>query len=478
VTVVDSPPTAGRSRGLVWLGVACGFLLLPYLALAAFAHPIADDFTYAFDTQRDGLWAAYRAQYLSWNGRYASNVFELAGPMVWRALTLYRLVAASMIVGTAAAAYLVVRALTRGAWSRTHAAAAAVVFTALFIATVPSLGESVYWYTSTVTYQLSAILAAIQAAMVIDVLADADDVRRRARLTIAVVLLPAVVGMNEVAMMLMISFYAVLFAVAIVEARPRVVAVARLMLAIAIVSGVVVWIAPGNSVRGAMYPVRHELLRSLALTAMQTIRFGAAWTTMGPLLLASFLFLPLAAQIARRAPVFRTITPLDAAALAAGAWLTIPIATFPAYWSTGVLGQHRTTSVAYFVFLLLWFVALTALVAVGRLPTPAASPGDRRVRAAAVLLFAASLAFTHNGYVVAVDVGYGRPAAFDREMTARYAALRACAATPQTPCVLSSLSTRPDAFYVIDVSPEPENWINDAYRYYFRTGPVIGKARP
>src|SRR5262249_3706199 len=151
---------------------------------------------------------------------------------------------------------------------------------------------------------------------------------------------------------------------------------------------------------------------------------GAAWTTSGPLLLASLLFLPLAAEVAERAPVFRAVTPLSATAMAAGAVLTIPIATFPVYWSTGVLGQHRTPSVACFVFVLLWFAALTGLVATGRLPAPTGLIADRRVRAAAFVLCAASLACTGNASVVAVDVAHGRPLTFAREMTTRYEALR------------------------------------------------------
>jgi len=468
----------GRAGGLVPCGAVCGVLLLPYVALAAFAHPIADDFTYAFDTQRDGFWGAYRAQYASWNGRYASNVLELAGPMVWGSVPIYRAVAVGMLLGTIVAAYCLVRALTRGAWSRPQAAGAAVTLTAVFVAIVPSLGETIYWYTGTVTYQLSAILVVIQAATTIDALAGDNGLSSRVRLAIALVLLPLVVGMNEVAMAMIILFHASLLTIAAIEGRRRVTAVAGAMLAVALASSLAVWLAPGNAVRAAMFPVRHDLFRSLAQTALQTIRFGVTWTTSGPLVLASLLFLPLAGEVAERAPVIRAVTPVSAMAMAAGAVMTIPIATFPVYWSTGLLGQHRTPSVACFVFVLLWFAALTGLVATGRLPAAAGYFGDRRLRAAAFVLLAASLAFTGNASVVAVDVARGRPFTFAREMTARYEALRDCATRARTPCALPPLSARPDSFYVVDVVDDPDSWINNAYRYYFHTGAVIAKATP
>jgi hypothetical protein len=476
--IVDGAGTASiRKSGIVWLAIAGGLLILPYLVLAAFAHPMADDFTYAFDTQRDGWWAAYRAQYANWNGRYMSNVFELANPLVWGSITCYRMVAVAMIFGTAWAAYLFIRALTRDAWTRAVACAAAALFTALFVATVPALGESLYWYTSTATYQLSAILAVVQAALVIRAF-SAEGAHGAARLAIAWLLLLAVAGMNEVAMLLMAAFYAVLLVAGLVDGRRRVAVAAGVMLAGAVASGLVVWLAPGNGVRSAMYPVRHNMVRSLALTALQTVRFGAEWTTSGPLILASLLYLPTGASLARRTPIFRAMTRFDVATLALCACLTIPIAVFPPYWATGVLGQHRTTSVTYMVFLLVWFTVLTAVFADGELPAPTGLIADRRLRAAAAVLLIGSVGLTHNGYRVALDIATGRAAEFNRELNARYDALRACSRTRESPCIIRPLTSKPEAFYIVDVSSEPGDWVNTGYAYYFGTAPSAVRAVP
>src|SRR5262249_10527183 len=207
-------------------------------------------------------------------------------------------------------------------------------------------------------------------------------------------------------------------------------------------SGAVVWLAPGNSVRSAMYPGRHAVVRSIALTAAQTLRFGATWATSGSLLLTTVLFLPAAVVIARDAAAFRAISPVRVGALAAGLALIIPIAVFPAYWSTGVLGQHRTISVAFLVFLLLWFTLLIALYAVGALPEPAGLIVDRRVRMVTGVLLIAALAMTGNGYRVAGDWAARTPLTFDREMSSRYSALRACAAAPQQVCPIAPLTAR------------------------------------
>jgi hypothetical protein len=194
-------------------------------------------------------------------------------------------------------------------------------------------------------------------------------------------------------------------------------------------------------------------------------------------MLASLLYLPVGTELARAAPAFASMTRRTAAALMLGAVLTIPIATFPAYWSTGILGQHRTISVAYFVFLLLWFAALTAAISVGWLPTSSSWFMNSRVRQGAGALLVASLMFKGNGYRLATDFAYGRPQTFDSEMSSREAALRACASTPTRDCAIAPLTTSPESFSVLDLSTDPNDWVNRACAEYFGVAHVVVKSQ-
>jgi len=442
-------------------------VIAPYVLLAAYAHPGADDFTYAVDTLRDGYWTSIRDQYLLWNGRFTSNFLELGGPMVWQSIGLYRAVAAAMIVATVAASWVVVHAVARDAWTTGQTFAAALCLAALDLHGLPALAENIYWYTGSVTYQLSAILLVLQIAVTVRALRAA---RALSSWTLAAALLAvAIAGMNEVAMLLELALYTTVAVVSYLDNRRALVAPASFLLAATIAGGVLVAVAPGNAVRSSLYPVRHELLRSLALTGLQTIRFAVEWTTSGTLLLASLLYLPLGAELARTPP-FRTITPRATIALALAPFATIPIAVLPAYWATGLLGQHRTVSVAYFVFLVLWFAALTAAFAREWLPR---STLDRRAQAVLTTLLVLALAVTGNGYRVAVDFARGRPAIFDREMSARYASLRACAADARSECIVPALSVLPDALFAFDLSPDSNHWVNVGYAMYFKVPRVV-----
>ena len=165
--------TIDRVRTTVPLtGIVLAAVITPYLWLAAYANPGADDLTYALDTRRDGYWVALRDQYFLWNGRYASNLFELGGPMVWGSIVLYKMVVLVTILATFGAMYTFIRGVVAEAWTPTATATAAFAVTAIFLWGVPVPGETIYWYTGAVTYQWSAIMLLLLAALMVSIVRD------------------------------------------------------------------------------------------------------------------------------------------------------------------------------------------------------------------------------------------------------------------------------------------------------------------
>ena len=470
--------TPATNRSTRWVGFTFAVVVLPYAWLALFANPGADDLTYALDTRRDGYFVALRDQYFLWNGRYASNFLELANPMVWDSIALYKAVAALMIPLTVIASFLFVRTLVGEAWTRGQVATASLGLTALFLSGGPVLGESIYWYTGSATYLLSAIMLILQGALMVGALREERE-RSAWRVAAGAVLTVVIVGMNEVAMLMVAVFQAALLLVGAVRRRRHTVIVSMLMLSITIACGLIVAFAPGNAVRGAMFPARHQALRSVAMTIVQTVRFAADWSTSGSLLLASLLYIPLGSELVRAAPRVRALGNKDTVLLLlAGTFGVIPLAVFPAYWASGDLGQHRTVSVAYFLFVPLWFTTLTAALAAGWLPAPDRWLADGRTQIGVFVLLILSLGFTHNAYRVAIDLAYGRPANFDREMSARFSGLRSCGKTPDLTCVIPPLSVKPESFSLPDISSDPNDWVNAGYASYFGLRRVVAGTVP
>jgi hypothetical protein len=448
---------------VVWISTALAVAIAPFVILAAYAYPTADDFDYAMDTRLEGYWPAFSHQYTCWNGRFASNVLVLANPMVPGSTTVYRMVAGGMFAVTIVAIYVFIRAIAGSALDRRLTAVCALAWCGVYLAGVPALGENFYWYTGAVTYQLSSVLLLAQVALFVRALRQRTAIDRFTSVALASVLVVFVVGMNEIAMLLAVAFYGAFTVFAALRGDRRATTASLVCFAAAAAAGLAVWLAPGNAVRAALYPAKHDLVRSVAMTAMQTVRFGATWVTAGTLLLATLLFIPLAERIAATDPFWRELTRREFIALLSAPFAAIPLGIFPAFWATGLLGQHRTVSVAYAAFLALWFVATLAVAGRGLIPASAVEPATLRSALACALVVA--IAFTGNGYTVMTDLLTGRARQFAQALDGRSAMLAVCRRAGTRPCVVPRLPDPPRVTFVSDAAADTEWTVQSHARY-------------
>jgi len=440
-----------------------------YLTACLFVHPIADDFIFASDA-RAGLWTAWLAEYRGWAGRYASNALVLSAPTSLSP-GVYRAAAAVMILGLVGAAYAFVRAVSGDKLTRQEAWGASLVFSTLYLSQMPSLGESVYWFTAAATHYAPLVLVLVHLALVITYLrTDGRGTANRIRLVLALALLVAVDGFNEVMTLMLLAFYAIwaIWSIGDTSRKPSARRLPRVLLVLTVLCAGVMLMSPGNTVRRTLYAaVHHRIGLSLGMTALQTIRFSIEWLSGGALLLATVLFVPLAAKWAAAWPK----EPRRAAQIMwlsiAGLMLVIPAAVFPAYWETGMLGQHRTVNSAYFAFLVLWFVAVAMWLVSGSRHARAIEEISHVLRVPLAVLLLAALAFTHNSYALGVDVMSGRLSGFERALASRHAELQACHDRAERACRVSPILTRPASFFFLDVSEDPTDWVNASYARYF-----------
>jgi len=237
------------------------------------------------------------------------------------------------------------------------------------------------------------------------------------------------------------------------------------MLAVALGASALVVGSPGNAMRETMYPAHRSLVGSVGNTLLQTVRFGVGWVTSGTLVLATILYLPFAERVAAAHAGLSRLGDRFGVALVALPFAAIPVSVFPAYWATGVLGQHRTVSVGFFAFLMLWFACVTAAIGSGgggsSIPR---RPGLKPAIAAALV---AAIGFGGNGYTIAADFLYRRPQRFSAEMDARAAALDACRTASDRACRVPPSVNVPESIFFLDVSPDPTYWINEAYARFY-----------
>jgi hypothetical protein len=441
-------------------------ILSPFLVACLFVHPMADDFIYASNA-RFGFWTAWSREYVGWNGRYASNALVLSSPLAFGWLEGHRVAAAVMVVSTALAVYLFARALSAGGLTRQEAVGCCLTFSALYLSQAPSIGEDIYWYTSAATYHAPLVIALLHLTLVVRyVRHDHRTVGDRGKLALALVLLAALVGFNEVVMAMMLVLYGALFTWSLLEGQ-RFRMLFGGVFAFTGVCALLVMLSPGNGTRQSLFATHYQLARSVGMSAMQTLRFVGDWASSGLLLLATVVFAPMAARLWGRQSQNSRRVPLSLWLSMGGLLLVVPVSVFPAYWETGTLGQHRTVNVAYFAFLVLWFISVSLWMASGSKRANALQAFGREWRLPLALLLLSALALTRNSYALGLDFVDGRFAAFHREMEARERTLGECRDAERTICEIPAVRTKPASFFVLDISADPHDWVNVAYARYF-----------
>lgn len=419
------------NRGFLprFLGALLLFTLLKYLWLAGYAHPVADDFCYAAKARGTALWDWSRSEWLNWNGRYASNLLMARGPLVLSTdfLPGYRLVPILLIGFTFLACWWFLRRLTRHRATTAQECLGALVFLALYLNLMPDIGEGFYWYTGAMTYQLGSILLLVHLGLLL----GRADVGSWWRLPLNVVLAAVIVGMDEIHMVLMVALHIGLVLRSVRHGGSRIGANATL-LAVVMAGASLMYLAPGNAVRGAMFADTHQFFRSLTMSALQAVRFIGLWVLSPALLALSVLYIPVHRWLKEHVhgmQAWSRISPWIAGALP---FVLVMASTFPAYWSTGLLGQHRTINVACLFFIPLWFLNLSLWLERRPLRRWANMRPPSRTLAMTMLLAVLGLELTRNGSSAYVDLFGGRASNYDHVLRDRENRVRDAANDPGT----------------------------------------------
>jgi hypothetical protein len=449
-----------RARsGLCGLALTAALVgcLGPYVYLARHAHPVADDYSHALKSRQAGYLASVADIYVTWSGRYSSNVLILQNPILWGSRAWYRAVPPVLIVLTVLGFYALFTAVFRASVGTITRVNLALALTLAYLFHMPSVAEGLYWYTGAVTYHAAHVLFLVYASLLVRFFARRP---RGGPLALAALggLVIALVGFNEIVMLMTIAFH--LIGVWRSRTSERGVRAAwGVLLAVSVLAALALALAPGNAVRAAHFARSHDLVMSLAFTAMQTIRFFFEWFSSAPLLLGSILLVPLVRTLSSvNSPLSRGLAlspPI--------AFLLLPavlvISVFPAYWATGILGQHRSVNTGYFFFLLAWLVNVVSWVGsldlkgAGLVTSPPA-------RALIVCAAVGSMAFTHNGYSAAYDLVRGTARQFDAEMTRRVDLIHEATRANRGSVVVARLEARPRSLFVVDLARDPDHWIN------------------
>ncbi|GAB3848339.1 hypothetical protein GCM10028822_11070 [Hymenobacter terrigena] len=227
-------------------------LLLPYLALCGYNQPFWDDYGNAALARDRGALPALRHLYTTWTGRYTAGLWLTAlNPLTYGWDAGVRWFALALFGATAGVQALALRTITaaRLGWGAALAWSGAWLLGQLY--TMPSVNSGFYWFASTVTYQVAALLLVLVPVAVLRAGLATTALARAAWYGVAAGAAVGVAGSNELALVLLLWLLAVLTVLAWRRGADGSRRAWLALLLLTAAAGAVAVLAPGNFARMA-----------------------------------------------------------------------------------------------------------------------------------------------------------------------------------------------------------------------------------
>jgi hypothetical protein len=463
-----------------WMPV-CLALLLPFLLLGFFNFPSADDYSYAMMALTKGFVGAQIEWYQAWSGRYISSALLSVSPMVYRSFLGYKFIGLVTFLLFMLSSYYFISALLKNLLNKKQVWAAYVLFSLVYLCEMPSVSEGFHWFPGVVNYSLALMLfiagvgyylKSTNLSLAKGAVADFDRHRVLDALVLSVLsfLLP---GVNESLVVVWLFLIAVLF-VGIGFYRRKLQWSLLVPVFFGLVGFYIVFRAPGNEIRGAAFPHKHDILftlfRPLGLSVELFFRY---------LKPSFFLFLILAAPFfqqlrAQIKPLFYT---------KAFRWQTFAVYVgilflflAPAHWAMGGAPARRAMNILCYIHVVFVFLMYAQMLWAKPEKTERVLAKISRFypRKLQIPVFVLSLFVISNIGEAWADLLFRAPT-YASEQQGRVTQMTQAGSGADV--TFAPLTYKPETLYFSDVTEDPQDWINQSVAHYFGVKSVIGKTK-
>jgi hypothetical protein len=456
-------------------------LLSPFFILSLYSHPFADDYSISFMTIKSGFWQYQQMMFSSWTGRYTANFLEALNPLVFHKENLYGIVPLLMLTLLLFSLYSLLRKILRDYYPPVQIFVGSLIFFALILNLYPGISEGIYWMTGATEYLLANILTLFCFSLLAGI-SSQSNIRKIVRTILVVVFAIMIAGLNEISALFL---FEMLFLLLIYHYRTRsFISIPVLISLIFLVVATVIEIsAPGNYDRmGNMsQPMNPLLAATIALSSF--VKLCGILFQNPSFLLLSILFIPFAARKPEEDSLAARIAGLSPLKTSIISLLIILSLYVPQALAMGINPPLRVHGLIMVVFLWFWFVNLYILVQKFRRQRNIILYFPRwLVTVLAIAMLVLTLgdfykepagAYQYRGNIIRAwtDLMY-RAEPYEYQMQGRQRELMEHKGHNDT-LYLSPFRTVPKTVFFVDITAQPEHWINASVRAYYETGPVV-----
>ncbi|MFC7773231.1 DUF6056 family protein [Flavobacterium sp. GCM10027622] len=434
--------------------------LFPLLLLSFFNNPGSDDFWYAYESQLEPFWSVQIRRYHDWSGRYFSNGLLSLDPLYFNdffgfkilPILLFGLFVFSVFAFVASLQLDLNKCEKLGLSS-------AIVISYLFL--MPDLCEGFYWMPGAITNQLPVSLALFYFTSLIHYY----RAKKIKYVLAALVLLPMIMGCNEIIVIIMLLIHCLLNVLFYVQEKK----ISWLLLLLLLLTcGLAAFevLAPGNSVRGSHFTVKNLLVHSILKSIQLSFYYITLWIPLLTLI-CFFLFNTIKEKIAAIPSRF-FLHPL----LVLGLLLLIVfMGIFPGLWSTNGPPPGRTINTSVFFFIVTFFYFFVSLVHYFSARVHFEINPSTKVVLGILIIFNF---ISHNNVTIAYkDLLSLKAYKYDKELKARFHFLEN---TKNEDCVVEPLENKPTTIYnAVDMglTNDKDNWKNQELMDFYQKKSIV-----
>lgn len=439
-------------------------MVLPFVILFFFNQPSADDWGLAENTRIMGFLNAQSHYYKSWTGKFFSNAVLSYNPLYFRSLFGYKILTLLLMMLFSYFLFVLFSELTKKVLSFRERFLFSLSVFFMYLYAMPSLSQSFYWLTASVVYQTGIMLIMIFLILYTKITNPARTSSEKLLTFVSLLLLIAIAGCSEMSMVTGVLMITLLLICKLINEKKLNSRLILFALTTAL-SSYVLLSAPGNSVRGTLYPESHKLLPALITTFLTMKDLLFSWIFLSPLIFITFLITPVLYKFiinSGKKPIGIFINPV----LTSLTLLVILfILIFTPVWSLGRSPFSRTVNVIYFVFLIGWFYNVMILIYYFfrkyKFNTDRLPGYFYTFAMIIVVLFLFKKNNVKNAYA---DLLRGGAVRYNNELNDRYEYL---SKSVSDSIVVPNLANTPRTIFLSDISSDPKSEFNSKYAHYF-----------
>lgn len=416
--------------------------------------------------------------YFEWSGRYTSNALYAVYPVIFDLFDAYKYIPALMMLALfLATAFFLSRLFNVSLFAR-PVLLTSLCFVCIFLLGMMSPASGLYWMAGAFTYQTANILFFVISGLMIQ-LADRQKASKNyfSLFDVLLLLMIFAVGTNETSM-LALTGLALLGIVLHLRSGLAILKPWLVILVFTLAGFAIVYFSPGNAIRAADFPLRHDLSHSINGSLSVGLKILWLWLS-NPVLIVSSMLAPFAItnllklsgrQLSSSSP---PVSKAMIMTLMLNTFLMPVLLQFPAWWSMGGWPPARTVDAIYFLFLVSWYLTIAAFtvryLCLGKWQSimQPYNPGTAVALLLLSGLFAAAVLKSNTYQLARTDLFHlARP--YHDYLNERYKQIEQAKANGQRYLIVADYQQEyPRSIFFNDIMHNPDDWRNACYADYF-----------